>query len=423
MHRKRKLLVAAAAMAVIAAGCSSSSKSGSSTGTTAAPGSGGGTSGGGTHTITIGILTDATGLAASGNKTSVQGVQAGAQMAQRAGWNIKYVVGDTQTSPAGALTAAQKMVQEDHVSAVIAVSALAFGGASYLTSQGVPVIGVAEDGPEWISSKNMFSVYGFLDGTKVSSTFGEFMKMEGVTTVGTVGYGISPGSAEAAKGDAISAQEAGLKVGYLNANFPFGSTNVAPIALAMAKNGVDGFTATVDPNTGFALVTALRQAGADLKVALLPTGYGGDLLQAGPGALQSGQGVYFQLSFEPIEMHTQATEQFQADLKAAGVTGEPTYAEYCAYASVAALLEALKATGPNPSHSALVSALDGVKDFNAAGLLGDHHFDLSDRVGTATGVDACSYMVKLEGSAFQLVPNADPICGHEIPGKTVSASS
>lgn len=418
MLAKTKLLALAAVLATAAAACGSSSKSANSSGST-------GASGGGGHTITIGILTDVTGPAASGNKTSVEGVAAGTVLAARDGYKIKYVVGDTQTSPGGALSSAKKMVEQDHVTAVVIVSALGFGAAPYLTAKGVPVVGVAEDGPEWMTAKNMFSVYGALDTTKVSTTSGAFFKMEGVTTVGALGYSISPSSAEAAKATAVSAQNAGLKVGYLNANFPFGSTNVQPAALAMKSGGVDGMTATVDPNTGFALIAALRQAGDNLKVALLPTGYGGDLLQAGPGALSSGQGVYFSSSFEPVEMHTPATMQFQSDLKSVGITSDPTYAEYAGYTSIALLAEGLKAAGSNPSHSALITALAGVTGFNAAGLLGSHSFDLSysNRPNTATGIDSCLYVAKLAGSTFQLVPGADPICGSVIAGKSVSASS
>jgi branched-chain amino acid transport system substrate-binding protein len=96
---------------------------------------------------------------------------------------------------------------------------------------------------------------------------------------------------------------------------------------------------------------------------------------------------------------------------------------YAGYTSVALLVEALKATGPNPSHPALISALSGIKGFNAAGLLGTHSFDMSQRTGFVTGVDNCVWITKLTGSTFQLVPGADPICGTIVPGKTVSASS
>jgi ABC-type branched-subunit amino acid transport system substrate-binding protein len=412
MSTKRKLVAVAAAGVLIVTACSSSSKSGSGvTGSTAG------------QTYTIGILTDLSGPAASGSQTSVQGAEAGAVLAAKQGYHFKFVKGDSQTSPAAILAAAKKLVTQDHVDAVIAVSALAFGAAPYLTAQGIPVVGAAEDGPEWITAKNMFSVYGALDETKVGSSTGAFFKMQGVTTFGALGYSISPSSSESAKGAAVSAQEAGLKVGYLNANFPFGSTNVQPVALAMKSAGVDGFESTTDPNTSFALVSALRQVGHNPKVALLPDGYGGDLIQAGPGALQTGQGVYFTLTFQPVEMHTAATEQFQSALRTIGITNDPTYGEYAGYTSVAMLVRALKAAGPHPSHSALIASLSGLKNFDAAGLLGRHTFDPGDRASTATGIDGCIYVTKLSGSAFQLVPGADPICGHLIPGKTVSPSS
>ena len=145
---------------------------------------------------------------------------------------------------------------------------------------------MAEDGPEWLTSKNMFPSYGYIDTSIVATGGGLYFKMEGATNVGTLGYGISPTSAENARGR-DPAQTAGLKAGYVNANFPFGSTNVEPIALAMKSAGVNGPNLSVDPNTGFASITALRQSGDNPKVALLPTGYGGDLQQAGPAASRS----------------------------------------------------------------------------------------------------------------------------------------
>jgi hypothetical protein len=83
---------------------------------------------------------------------------------------VRYVVADTETSPGGALTAAKKLVQEDHMFAVVANSVLTFAAANFLTSQGIPVLGSAQDGPEWVTSRNMFSVFGRADTTKVATT-------------------------------------------------------------------------------------------------------------------------------------------------------------------------------------------------------------------------------------------------------------
>jgi ABC-type branched-subunit amino acid transport system substrate-binding protein len=426
----KKLVATGIGMLLVAAACSSSHNNVASGGptasapggqsTTTAPGS---PAAGSKGTYTIGLYTDQTGLAASGNKTSVQGVQAGIAWAATQGYNLKFVTADTATSPTGALSAAKKLVEEDHVSAVISVSSLMLLASNYLTSQGIPVIGAAEDGPEWITSKNMFSVFGPLDTTKVATTFGDFFKAQGATSVGSLGYGVSPQSANVAKAIPISAENAGLKAGYTNANFPFGSTNVAPVALAMKSAGVDAFTASVDPNTGFALVTALRQSGANLKVALLPTGYGGDLQQAGPGALQAAQNVYFLSSWEPVEMNTPATQQFQNALKSVGVTGDPTYGEYAGYTSVLMLVKALDAAGANASHSAIISGLSGITNWDSGGLFGNKSIDLSQRSAAAIGVDNCIWITKLSGSTFELVDGADPICGTIIPGKTITPNS
>jgi branched-chain amino acid transport system substrate-binding protein len=51
------------------------------------------------------------------------------------------------------------------------------------------------------------------------AVYGDFFKAQGVTNVGTIGYGISPSSSEYAKGVADSAKHAGLKAGYLNGDF------------------------------------------------------------------------------------------------------------------------------------------------------------------------------------------------------------
>ncbi len=424
-HSKKKAVAFTAAALIAAAGCSSSSSKSAAVGSANSAGAPSSSASGSSKPInvTVGVLTDLTGPAASGNKTTGDGVKAGVVYAARNGVNVKYVVGDTATSPATALSAAQKFVTQDHVNAVIANSSLTFAAANYLTAKGVPVIGAAEDGPEWITAKNMFSVYGPVDTTKVADTLGQFYKSQGVTTVGAIGYSVSPSSSEAAKASIKSAESVGLKSGYLNSKFPFGSTDVQPVALAMKSAGVNGVTAATDPNTAFSLITALRQSGANVKVAILATGYGGDVLQAGPGALQEAQNVYFSLGFEPIEVQSAATKQFASDLTAAGVKGQATSAQYNGYTAIGLLVRALKATGGNTNSAALISTLSNIHDWDGLGLFGGHKLDLSVRNNVVTGVDNCLWVTKLEGNKFTLVKGADPVCGKTLPGVTVSPSS
>jgi branched-chain amino acid transport system substrate-binding protein len=406
-----------AALAIVTSACSSSSKSSS-------PGTGSSGSTGNGQTYTIGVLTDLTGLAASAEKTTPLGVKAGVGLANSQGYHIKYVVADAQSSPNGAMAAAQQLVDQDHVFAVIAVSGLTFSAAPFLAAHGVPVIGSATDGTEWIADRNMFSVFGTQDYTKVSTTAGQVFKLLGITNLGILGYGIIPSAAESAKGSAVSAQQQGIRVGYLNAVFPFGGTNVEPAVLAMKSAGVDGYTGSVEENTSFAVIEALRQAGVSLKAALLAVGYGADLVQAGPGAEQAAQGSYFTLSYEPVEMHTAATQRLQNALKTyAGVTGDPSLNEYIGYAAVDGFVTGLKAAGSNPTRTSLIDAMLGIRSYNADGLYGAHSIGFAmDQRGQVAGADNCEWIVKFSGASFHLVAGAEPICGTNVPGKTVSGS-
>lgn len=418
MLNRSRIFAGVAAATILVGACSSSSKGQAKSTTT---GSGGtpatAVSGGGGGTLTIGVLGDFTGEAASGNKTFINGIDAGLVLAKREGWNIKVVQADTQTAPASALSAAQKLITQDNVPIVLTQSAIAFAAAPFLKQHNVPVIGVDEDANEWQTDLNMFPVGGTLHINSVTTTFGILLKQLGATNVGTLGYGISPSSAASAIGAGKSAVAAGLKNGYVNSNFPFGSTNVAPVAIAMKSAGADAFYASVDPNTSFALIDGLRQQGVDLKAAVLPDGYGADTLQAGPGALKSAQNVYFTLGYEPVEMNTAATKQFQSDLAAAGTTGVPTYSEYNGYTSIGLLLQALKTTGSHPTSASLQSALSNIHSWSALGLWGGRTIDINDRTDVLmTGL--CSWVTKLVGSNFQLVPNATPVCGTVIPGVT-----
>ena len=130
--------------------------------------------------------------------------------------------------------------------------------------------------------------------------------------------------------------------------------------------------------------------------------------------MQAAQNVYFQLLYEPVEMQTTATKQFESDLKAAGIDGEPTYAMYNGYTSVGLLVRALKGNGGDTSHAGLISSLSKIHDWDALGLWGGRTLDINDRTNIIGGVDACSWVTRLQGDKFTLVPNADPICGKPL---------
>jgi branched-chain amino acid transport system substrate-binding protein len=167
----------------------------------------------------------------------------------------------------------------------------------------------------------------------------------------------------------------------------------------------------------FAIINDLRNAGVTVK-SLVSTGYGGDLVTAGPGAVQAAQGVYFLISFEPVEMNTAATQQIQSDLKqyANVPNGVPTFAEYQGYVAIDAFVQGLKAAGVNPTQASLINAMLGMTAYNGAGLWGTHtlSFAMSDR-GNASGIDNCWWITQFQGTTFHLVSGMDPLCGEVLP--------
>ena len=374
-------------------------------------------------TIKIGLLTDLTGIYSSAYTTAAEGINAYVTMVNDDGGidghKLSYVAADTASTPTGAETAAQVLVQRDNVFAVVADSGVTFGAEPYLLQQGVPLVGAPLDGPEWDSPKNtnMFASTGTMDLNSVSSAPGEFMKAHGVTSCTAIGDQNSA-SAASATADVESCVAAGLKNGYVNSQQAGGSTDVGAIALAIKKAGVNGVDVPAAPSTGFALLAALKQLGVNLKVLLLDTGYGGDLL-ASSASVQAGQGVMFASQGQPAELNTPATQKMAAALAKVGVTGPPTFAEQVSYISMAAVAAGLKAAGQAPTQKSFMGALRTIDNFSADGLLspGAVNFSEYNQAGAGSVAAGCVFAAQLEGSKF--VPLA-PVCGRKISGLTTS---
>lgn len=412
MSRTGLRIAAVAASVVLLAACGSSTKKAGGSNAT----NGAGTSAS-EPTVTIGVVTDLTGPASNTSQFTPDGIKAGVALAASEGYRVKYVLADSATSPAQALAAAQKLVEQDHVFAVVGLSAVFFSAASYLQSKGIPVLGADYDGTEWLTTPSMFSVFPYEDFTKVSTSIGEITKLLGGTNLATLGYSISPSSAATAKSYGVSAQDAGIKAGYVNANVPFGTTNVGPLVLAMKSAGIDSIFPVTDTNTGLAAIVGLRQQGVDLKVPFLAEEEG-DLLAGGSATLQQSKGVDLVGLYAPPEMNTAATKEIAKFLKeGAGVSTPPTLNEYMAYLSVDALVDGLKKAGPNATQAQFIQAMEGITNYTGRGLLGSPiSFAPTGRGDTAP----CTYISQWTGSSFKLLPGTHPYCG-KMTGQSVKA--
>ena len=290
MRRLTKVVLVLGAGALVAGACGSSKPSSSSS--TTVPSASGTTVAGleasapgvSKTTIKIGLITSLTGSASSEYTNLPKAAQAAIDAVNAAGGvggrQLQLVTCDDASSATSNLTCAQSLVAKG-VFAIEAQSAFVFGGYKYLNQQGIPVTGGGYDGPEWglQPNTNMFSVAGsyYTSGAWYTQP-AQFMKDQGVASVSSFGYGISPSSSDSAKGFALAAKSIGLTVGYLNTSLPFGTINVTAVSLALKASGVTGAYMAMDENTNFAILTAAKQAGVNLKVAISATGYGQNLL-------------------------------------------------------------------------------------------------------------------------------------------------
>jgi ABC-type branched-subunit amino acid transport system substrate-binding protein len=377
-------------------------------------GSGGGS--GGTRAdgpVDVGILTSLSGPGAAAAAGSIRGAQARFDSYDGECSDVEFniVQADDTSSAQGALSGAQKLVQQDDVFAMINVSAFFYGASPYLTSQAsdVPVFGGAWDGAgEWSDTDDNLFNSGFVpDYETVFSGAGEFLKEQGATKVAGIAY-VSPSSQAGLESGFASIEAAGLETGYSNNSVQFGSTDVGPLVLGILDSGDDAVYTTINFDTSLALVAGLRQAGWD-GIFISPTGYGADLLGSDV-AVQIGQGVIFSNAFVPVENDTPATQELSAALQEQGnESGIPGFYESQGWFGADLFLYGLEKAGCDTDQAGLISTLQQTDDWDANGL-----YPRPIPQTTTDYDEQCSFYLKLEGDGFVPLNDGEPFCGEAI---------
>ena len=387
----------ACAFALAAAGCGESSSSRSGDGE-----------------IKLGLLTSLSGPASSAFKTTKLGIDARLaayrdDKGKCADRKISVVQADDTSSAQGALTATQKLIQHDKVYTLLDASQLFYGAAPYATGAGkkTPVIGGGSDGAkQWDSTdNNLFPALPVPAFDKVYTTMGLYFKGVGGTKIAGLSFA-SPSAAGSLEANLKSAEAAGLTRVYTNKSIPLGSTDVGAIVLGIIHSQADVVTMSLNPDTAFAVVAGLKQAGYQTKATLTATGYGADLLESAP-AVQTAQGVSFPVGWQPVELKTPATEKLSKYLKKAGVaSGIPGFNQTLGWLMTDLFLHALDKAGCGASQAKLISTLRHDKTWNANGL---YHFTFD--FSKAHQDEQCLYFLRLRGRAFVPEPGKTPVCG------------
>ncbi|SEG88503.1 substrate-binding protein [Thermomonospora echinospora] len=390
-------------------------------------GSGSDATGSDGSTLKIGVLTSLSGSASA----SFTGVES-AVKARLAAYkeesdackvDFQVVAADDTSTPQGALTATQKLVRQDKVFAVLPVSSFFFGAGQYAGTQAKQTLFAGpgfDGGPQWLNKdyRNLFNAMGSNDYDNVASTMGEYWKSIGGTKAAAVSFE-TRSSSSAALASVQSAEHAGLQRGYVNVKVPFGTKDVGPLVLGIKESGADVLYLPVTPETAFAIVAGLKQAGLKMKSVLLATGYGADLLKSEP-AVQAAQGLGFVTSTAPVEISTPGGQAMVAGLKKhAGMrTDLPSFSEQMGWLAADLLLHGLKKSGCGTSQAKVIDALRASKDWDANGLSPEPiDFSSYGVLAGSHGGGNCFYVSILKGTKFEPDPKAKPVCGRLLDEK------
>jgi branched-chain amino acid transport system substrate-binding protein len=320
------------------------------------------------------------------------------------------------------LQAAQSLVQNDKVFAVVNNSSFAFLTYRYLLDNGVPMLGGGYDGNEYGQPGNekLISILGNISpvyGLQYKPGMVQLMTKKGAKNVGTVSYGVSASSTAAAKNlQKYAVPDAGLKAAYTNTSVDFGTTDVGPLVLGMKNAGVDATYLPLVLSSNLAIIQNAAQNNLQFKLAVLATGYGQPLLDQ-PVSKTIGPEVLFAQGWAPVELKTAATKKFQSDLaKYAGYKGVPDFGVYTGYLTADLLIDGLKAAGKDLTRDGYITATKGLNTWDAAGMA-CQPVDVSAQGFGQPPQTACSWYVQIKDGKFVPYPNSKP-----IKGKLIKAS-
>ncbi len=373
--------------------------------------------------IVIGMVTDETGGASSTYVNDTDGAQARIDAQNAAGGvdghKLVLDVVDAQSTPAGFLAASQSLIQDKGAFGIIAISSSTFGGSAYLQKQGIPVVGFAEDGPEWGQqpNSNMFSVTGILTGPINGRIYSynngvEIFKDLHVTKLATVVANV-PTAIQAADGLFASAKKLGISK-CLDDVVPLGQVNFTTFALQMKQLGCNGIEILQGVAACIGVQNSLVQAGLASKVAdFCVTGYDQAILDQ-PAALKTMQGTYAQATVNvlgndispPVKVLLNNLKKYTT-----WPGGLPSEELLYSYESADLMIQGLKMAG-GPNRKTFISKLRTVSSFTSEGLITAPGEDFQN-FGTLAGVPkkACAPLLQLKGKSFVPALGGKPVCG------------
>jgi branched-chain amino acid transport system substrate-binding protein len=316
------------------------------------------------------------------------------------GRKLAYDWRDDAGQPTANQAAVQSLVDDSHAFGLIESSAAAWGGAAYLNTRGIPVVGRSADAV-WRKYPNMISG-GIVPET--SDVWGRVLRSAGGTHVALLTYSLDRSAAEAAPPLVESLGAAGLTAVVVALN---PSDDPAETARRVIATGSDSVISLLDPRLLGEIDQSLTKAGATPRVALSFAGYDQDLLRTSGPLLA---GVLVPVFVRPFEAGGAALTRY---LNAVGTYAAPgsdprSQAALSAYVDAGLYVEGLRLAGQCPTRAGFLTAVHSLRAFDGNGLV--QATDLS----SAQERNRCLTLMRVNptGTSFSVVSLG--ICGNVL---------
>jgi ABC-type branched-subunit amino acid transport system substrate-binding protein len=400
----RGLVAVAATVAVLAAGCAAAGKA--NTERPAGCASPGFTS----SQIKLGAIFPNSGASAGTFGAYRAGVDARLGVANATGGvdgrRVTYSWADDRGLASGNLAAAQTLISQQDVFALMEGSTATNGSAAWLHQQGVPVVGTATD-KAWSLYGNMFAHTYFVSGGAPVSTWGDYIRAQGARKVALLYSPLNDVSKSLVSQWTKSLQAAGLAVDPVKADPSFSTPDT--VAREVSAHGDDALTGITDPGLFAQIAVSLKNSDPNLKVVLAGGFYDRSFLESVGKSLAGIFATY--ISYVPFEEHAAAENTFLKAMTDYSPQVQPSDNEIAleGWIDTDMMLTGLKVSGDCPTRDTFISGLRRVQAYDAGGLFAPP-IDLATNFGQS---NRCFTFLKIDPTGTHWdVSRPAPMCGH-----------
>jgi branched-chain amino acid transport system substrate-binding protein len=316
---------------------------------------------------------------------------------------------DDAADPARNVTAAQKLVEEEKVFAMMPESGAGDASGKYLHDQGIPAVG-------WQLGLAVYGTYTNYFGMQNANVEDikthyvarpiEAVKALGAKKIAVIGNSTGNAATFAEQNADSVKKTKGVKLVYKTTDIPAGTTEFGAVVDQIKQSGADTVYTTMAVADGIALVNQLKQAGVVPKIIVFPGGYAPAVL-----GLPAFDNAYFSLEFAPLETTPEphgVTEfkKWMAQTAPNAALGQPTMVGWI---SGNTLIEGIKAAGVScPTRKAFINNLRLVKGYTADGFFPPLNFaDVYDRPFF------CAYYIQVVNKQFVPQFGGKQFCGKQ----------